>query len=83
MRQGASLRWLTHLSPATEGARAVIAHIRRNDEINITHCDLLTAYDPTVQPVVAVGTDDIAIFDDAEVPEGFTNCPACWTAYVA
>jgi hypothetical protein len=58
------------------------AHIRRTDEVNVTECDLLTAYDAEITDApIAVGARDVAVFPDVEAPAGYTPCHACWTAY--
>lgn len=61
--------------------RTPICHIRREDEVNITECGKLTAYDSEVTTApVAVGRD-LAIFPDVEWPARTTECRSCVTAY--
>ena len=64
-----------------------IAHIRRDDEIESTYCDLLTVIcidSEDLAPIAMVGLNTethCAIYADVDVPEGWTTCPACYTAY--
>lgn len=63
-------------------ASEIIVHIRRDDEVNVTHCGELTEYDAVITNTpVTVGAHDLAIFADVEAPAGSSNCGACWTAY--
>jgi hypothetical protein len=59
----------------------MIAHIRRTDEVNVTECGKLTAYDAVVTDApVAVGRG-VAIFPDVEWPAQANQCRACVKAY--
>ena len=61
--------------------RNVTAHIRRTDEVNITECGRITAYDEIItNRPVAVGRD-LAIFPDVEWPPNTRACRKCVTAY--
>lgn len=59
-----------------------VCHIRRNDEVNITHCGCSTEYDITItDDPIRVGVRDVAIFPDVTYPDNAAHCNACVTAY--
>lgn len=64
-------------------ARNVTAHIRRTDEVNITECGKLTAYDAVVTdaPIGMLTGRGVAIFPDVEWPAGTVQCRACVKVY--
>ena len=59
----------------------MLSHIRRNDEVNLTHCGKLTDYDAVITDApIAVGKD-VAVFDDVENPPNTEGCQDCWACY--
>jgi len=74
-------------APATRrrsAPRPVIAHIRREDECEITYCDRLTApaQDPAAIAPLAMATGTgVAVYADVQPPSATTTCPRCATRY--
>lgn len=61
-------------------------HIRREDECEITFCDLLTAMDDRTDDPIAVvgaGSKDLATYADHDYLPGFAICHTCANAYEA
>jgi hypothetical protein len=66
-------------------SRRITTHIRRTDEVNITECGKLTAYDDVITdaPIAMTNGRGMAIFPDVEWPANATQCRACVKAYEA